>query len=888
MKLNKYLLTASILVLNSLVVPVVSATTLDETKTEPTSEFVEKGTEPAPLLEENPLLQETIQNSEHVSLEESTQSTEESGSSASSLQTDNSYEETTLSSSESTTESEEETPLDYEEKEKLAEWEYEKKNDYYLLTKYKGGANVVVPNKINGLPVKLKDINGYKGVNHIVGNPVFPNYNNITSITIKAASDGTKVGLEDNDLGGALQEWRALKTADLSGLDVSSVVNLANMFGACTNLTALNVSGWDTSNVTNMLWMFNMCYSITDLDLSSWNTSSVTSMRTMFQFCKELTNLNVSGWNTSNVTDMSYMFCVTPKLKYLDLTNFNLSNVPTDNMTNMFKSYEGTWSSEFSPVPLLVYATDSKLLNYDYYTVDKRVPIGPAFDANGGKFNDNSAIKYYIEKVAYQSNNELSPKLNLKSFETFKKENIPTKENSTFVSWNLTEGIEPTEANELLTPIKYLAVYNSNSSIRLVNGSFEQPVMPENSDTVPGYNIYWKGYNENEVPGWQTTASDKIIELIKSKNPAKLQAADGNQWAELNGTQIAALYQDIKTTPGETIYWQVAHRGRNGIDTAIVEFGSPNGQLVQQQEMRTGNTEWKIYSGYYTIPQGQTTTRFQFRSTSGVSLEGNYLDYVVFTNIQSTLTINFVDESGKQIRQPKIVTGYEGQAYDWTNTNPETNISGYILDTEKLPANAKGSFTKENQEITLTYKLISPNIPSQDVDNTKPDQESIYGIAYMPKQFSMETTELQDHGTQTISINKTERFDVGVRDYRKTASNWTLRAQLVWEAGKELPGSRIQTTNSEGTVMKNINNGTDTFNPETDLTPSDNEVTGARNVIIPSDKQSDPIMSSNNVAHNSVYNYNLGDVSLVIPETRYILPDTYTGVVEWNLSNVVS
>ncbi|HGF7960136.1 TPA: WxL domain-containing protein, partial [Enterococcus faecium] len=204
----------------------------------------------------------------------------------------------------------------------------------------------------------------------------------------------------------------------------------------------------------------------------------------------------------------------------------------------------------------------------------------------------------------------------------------------------------------------------------------------------------------------------------------------------------------------------------------------------------------------------------------------------------------------------------------------------------KIPEDIKGTFPEESKEITLTYKTLDINIPSQDVDNTKPGEISSYGIAYMPKQFQTNSTVLNDAGPQSIPINKKNRFDVGVRDLRNTASQWTLKAQLVWENGKELQGSSIKTTNNSGTVMKNTNNGVAPFNPDTDLTSSNNEVQGTANVEITS-TQSTPLMVANKVAHNAIYNYNLGDVSLEIPETRMIQPGTYNGYVEWNLSNTL-
>ncbi len=46
-------------------------------------------------------------------------------------------------------------------------------------------------------------------------------------------------------------------------------------------------------------------------------------------------------------------------------------------------------------------------------------------------------------------------------------------------------------------------------------------------------------------------------------------------------------------------------------------------------------------------------------------------------------------------------------------------------------------------------------------------------------------------------------------------------------------------------------------------------------------------MVANNVAHNAVYNYNLGAVSLEIPDSRIVQSGEYEGYVNWNLSDTL-
>ncbi|MEU5159717.1 hypothetical protein AB0G74_08935 [Streptomyces sp. NPDC020875] len=163
--------------------------------------------------------------------------------------------------------------------------------------------------------------------------------------------------------------------------------------------------------------------------------------------------------------------------------------------------------------------------------------------------------------------------------------------------------------------------------VALVNGSFESPgvtdmaFLPDASQTqTPG-----------RVPGWLTTASDHLIELWHSGFQG-VPAADGVQFAELNANEVSTLYQDLPTTPGTKLYWRLQHRGRQGRDTMALDIGAP-GATVEQQRFTDGNTEWGRYTGVYTVPAGQTLTRFAFRSISAAGGNrgiGNFLDGIFF------------------------------------------------------------------------------------------------------------------------------------------------------------------------------------------------------------------------------------------------------------------
>ncbi|QEO05429.1 isopeptide-forming domain-containing fimbrial protein [Bacillus paralicheniformis] len=207
------------------------------------------------------------------------------------------------------------------------------------------------------------------------------------------------------------------------------------------------------------------------------------------------------------------------------------------------------------------------------------------------------------------------------------------------VASNMSATVFPTQvhAEENTGAIQAAAAENAcPAPVALINGSFEQGAA--RGSAVNGSGIY---YYESEVPGWKTTddaAGYKVIEIWNHAqnlpSGAKYYSAppDGKRWAELNAFENGMLYQDVKTTPGQTIYWRLSHMGRAGVDTMQVRIGAatknPYDTVVQKQ-MSDGRTGWGTHTGSYTVPTGQTTTRFGFEAVSSASGSvgiGNFLD----------------------------------------------------------------------------------------------------------------------------------------------------------------------------------------------------------------------------------------------------------------------
>lgn len=168
------------------------------------------------------------------------------------------------------------------------------------------------------------------------------------------------------------------------------------------------------------------------------------------------------------------------------------------------------------------------------------------------------------------------------------------------------------------------------------------------------------GWNRSQF-GW--TSTQKAGGSIQQKaNAVELQYDDAadNVYAELCAYEKGtAIYQDIKTVPGTLYKIRLKHASlnQNYLDKMQVLIGAPghetpvemtrttvNGHGDKLNEKSTtiatkvtnGNnrhheSQWETYEGTYLIPNGQTTTRFTFRSIDAKQLDrGNVLDDIVF------------------------------------------------------------------------------------------------------------------------------------------------------------------------------------------------------------------------------------------------------------------
>jgi uncharacterized repeat protein (TIGR01451 family) len=240
--------------------------------------------------------------------------------------------------------------------------------------------------------------------------------------------------------------------------------------------------------------------------------------------------------------------------------------------------------------------------------------------------------------------------------------------------------------------------------VALKNGSFESPVIAENT---------WAPLDQTLFDGWSTTDPSGQIEIWHTPFLGVIPF-EADQLAELNYTDPTSLYQDVATTPGERIVWSVAHRGRDGVDVAAVELGAP-GTPTTQATMTDG-TEWGRYSGVYTVPDGQTITRFTLTPISTAGDQpgvGNLVDAASLT-------------SASCIVSSKSVTNLSG-----ASTMVAGDTLRFTIDSVNLGA-SPAVFTTLNDALPAGLTLVPGSITSTDaaaaLTGSAGDDEGTYDV----------------------------------------------------------------------------------------------------------------------------------------------------------------
>ncbi|EME8213740.1 BspA family leucine-rich repeat surface protein, partial [Enterococcus faecium] len=206
----------------------------------------------------------------------------------------------------------------------------------------------------------------------------------------------------------------------------------------------------------------------------------------------------------------------------------------------------------------------------------------------------------------------------------------------------------------------------------------------------------------------------------------------------------------------------------------------------------------------------------------------------------------------------------------------------------------KESGTSKNDEGVLnlldkTYTAIWKNT----ICNTSPDNKKIestgpLGMVYLPQQFATNSTTLKDSGKQEILVNKSSSLNIGVRDITETNDSWNMTGQLKWN-GSSISGAYIQLDANANSIKINQNDNVSPYDATRDLISANEEVMIGNaeegHIKITADSANTVLKSNPKKKKDAIYDYNLGEVSLVIPDAGVVQYGNYSANLEWNLSN---
>ncbi len=334
-----------------------------------------------------------------------------------------------------------------------------------------------------------------------------------------------------------------------------------------------------------------------------------------------------------------------------------------------------------------------------------------------------------------------------------------------------------------------------------------------NSGTIAwkttGISVRWDEYDANHNPK-SDAVPQPYIEIVdgdlthrydhgdywRGNDPYSAYNIDkahgGSQFAELNCEAYGALYQDVLTAPGATLYWSLAHRARSTknsdsmvlliapvkvADTITEELSKyVNGNVADALNkvitvdgenhtiseyivketpdsdgiITDGNAAWGVHSGTYTVPAGQFVSRFFFLAVvagGNDKCEGNLLDDVWFSTqpappvadhanltVRKTLAGSLTDAQREVVRQ--------GLTFTVTRSDGETvkviNGADMLVDTTDP---ARSSYTLSDLPVTSDDGTVRYSYTVTETAHTAPA-----GLLYLGSRTSLNGEDWQTAG----------------------------------------------------------------------------------------------------------------------------------------------
>lgn len=768
----------------------------------------------------------------------------------------------------------------------LSNWSFDLWHGYngasfYILNYYKGtDTNIIIPGFVptpsGGRTILVRSIN--KSSNDYFLRKTNDNsvsYQNITSIKFAKAkiegvnrTDSVGVLVNNTSAQNMLSGATNLKTADLSGLvttnvpngrNYSSINNFSHAFDGCSNLTNVTLP---TNNIsTDTSYMFNNCTSLQNINnlgtsadnfstVKSTNTSymfkgtkisnfpvldysATTTLTHMFDSCTNISNLN-SPIYANNATDASYMFSNCTGLKNTAV----ISGSKLTNMSYMYSNCTGMEStlnltfpsfSTYAPVNNMSHMFEGcTSLNWiDFRWLKPVSGTDMSYMFAGCTSLTDPTCNYFDTSVASNMSNMFDGCTSLQnSFVSSNKLNTTNATNlsSMFARCTSLTNIKPTFNTSKVTNMSYM-FYDCRNLDTADLSTF-------NTSNVTDMSYMFSGtYNLTNINVSTFDTSKVNSMLFMFGYTTKLRYIDLSNFKINSHASLVKLFYTNSPTP------------------LLVVAGATNGNSLYD---------------------------YNYNSDNRVPVDTPRLDANGGNFGNNKTTMNYFDRICIYSNDSKLNMATFNQ---WLNANhPSKSGTAFVRWTPNNNASTIENMVKTGTVYQAEWILV----PNTSNENRKTGSLGILSIAYIPNSFSTGQSgiDLNNSGEQHIPFVGNNSMSIGVRDQQMKKSTWKLNARLNWN-GKSPNGGAYIKIGESSYISQNINNGLTVYNPTTDLKSIQNVIVENNKIISTSDST---IISNNGNALNGVYDYNLGNISFVLSDSKQVGIGNYGATVTWNLS----
>ena len=366
----------------------------------------------------------------------------------------------------------------------------------------------------------------------------------------------------------------------------------------------------------------------------------------------------------------------------------------------------------------------------------------------------------------------------------------------------------------------------------LVNSSFEIPSFTVGTVEFAGA----QNDPSPNVPGWYTTNGayngfQHPIELW-STGYSGVDAALGlgNQYAEINCSENARMYQIISLVQGEKIDWSFYHRGRAGTDVTEFNVYDLSGlNKIQVFETATSAQVWKTYVGSSTFTGTTGFYQLSFEAISSATdnpAVGNFLDgaKIDFHPLVEFVTTNYsgVEHVGNNLPKIRVKGSIPSGGMDLTfatiggtatpgtdfnlNTTlhiPEGDYNGSSAVSFTLPLTIFDEDIIEPDE-TINFSITAANAEGQLLD-ANCDGQTILNTTYtIVNDDKCVTPVIHSSSPSPFCFGDTVLLNVAASNKLQWSTGETTSAIFVSEAGKYFVTSFDHNCNLKDSIILEI------------------------------------------------------------------------------------